>query len=201
MLEQVQYVAKGSSFSGSRSTSTRSTSTSTRSTSGSTSTKSTTTTTKPKSTTSTKSGTSKAKAGSTIKTKDGKTIKTSSKTPTNPKYKESVGVVGDNGYTPRYTNGYAPPAGTVVYRESNSALDYLPWVYLFSVMGDSPRNDQQVMVQPDGKEVQAKPVQEGIDGLLILNWIVLIIIVGAVIAGIVYLVNKLTTKRASLRHA
>lgn len=167
------------------------------------STKSTTSTTKsapakpaaPK--TSAKAGTSKAKPGSTIKTADGKVIKTSTAKPTNAKYNKSVGVVGDNGYTPRFTSGYQAPAGSVVYYQNHSALDYLPWIYLFS-QDHSPAPSQQTatVVQPDGKQVVAKPVAGGTDGLAILNWIILIIIVGAIVAGIVALVNKLTTKHA-----
>lgn len=191
MVEQnLQYFARGSVRSSPTPTKTYSSPKTTTSTpSGTTSTKSTT----PTKTITPKTGTSTAKPGSKV-TVNGKEVQTSSKRPSNSKYTKSTGVVGDNGYQPRYTNGYTPPAGSVVYRENNSALDYLPWIYLFSVMGDSPRNDQQTIVQPDGKEVQAKPVQQGVDGLLILNWIILIIIVAAIVGGIVWLVNKLTNK-------
>jgi cobalamin biosynthesis Mg chelatase CobN len=184
--------ARGSSGGGARSsggvrsTTSRSTSTS-RSTTRSSSTSKTST--KPAAP---KTGTSKAKPGSTIKTASGQTIKSSTKKPANAKYASSKGIVGDNGYTPRFTNGYSAPAGSVVYYPQHSALDYLPWIYLFS--SQSPTHDQAVVVQPDGKEVQAKPVAGGTDGMMIFNWIVLILIVAAICAGIVYLVNKLTKK-------
>ena len=93
-------------------------------------------------------GTSQSKPGSTIKTQDGKTIKSSEKKPSNGKFQSSSGVVGNNGYSPRFTNGYSAPAGSVVYYPQHSALDYLPWIYLFSQ--NSPANDAVTVVQPDG---------------------------------------------------
>lgn len=140
-------------------------------------------------------GTSTKKAGDTIKV-GGKTIKTSTKKPTNSIYKNQAGVVGDNGYTPRFTNGYSAPAGSVVYYPQHSFVDYLPWVYLFSLGGDSPQDDKVTTVQPDGKQVVAEPVQEGVDGLAVFNWILLVVIVIAAIGGIVYGVNKLTSEGA-----
>lgn len=137
-------------------------------------------------------GTSRAKAGSTIKTSSGQSIKTSSKTPTNSKYTDSRGVVGDNGYSPRFTNGYVAPAGSVVYYPQHDAFDYLPWVYLFS--HDSPQNDKVTTVQPSGKEVVAQPVPEGTDGLAVFNWLLLIIIGAAILSGIVWGVNKVTSR-------
>lgn len=137
-------------------------------------------------------GTSKATPGSKIKTADGKEVQSSAKKPASSQYKSSNGVVGDNGYTPRYTNGYTPPPGSVVYNRDRDFMDYLPWIYLFSQ--DSPAKDQQVIVQPDGKEVQAQPVQEGVDGLAVLNWILLIAIIAGIIGGIVWGVNKYATR-------
>jgi hypothetical protein len=67
------------------------------------------------------------------------------------------------------------------------------WGYLFS--NNSPRTEQTIVVQPDGREVVAKPVKEGVDGLLILNWIMLVVIVVACIAGLMWLVNKYTKKQ------
>jgi hypothetical protein len=139
-----------------------------------------------------KPGVSKAVPGAAIKTADGKTVVSSTKRPAKSEYSRSTGVVGDNGYTPRFANGYSAPPGSVVYYPQHSALDYLPWIYLFSQ--DSPQHDQAVIMQPDGKEVQAPPVQEGVDGMVIVNWIILVIIIAAVCAGIVYLVNKLTRR-------
>lgn len=176
-----------SSSSGTRSISTPKTS----SPKPSTSTKSTTSTrSTPAKPATPKTGKSTAKPGSTIKTADGKTIKSSTAKPSSSKYKRSTGVVGDNGYSPRFT-GYSPPAGSVVYYPQHSALDYLPWVYLFSM--NSPSHDQATVVQPDNKQVVAEP-QKGADGLVIFNWIFLVLIALAIIAGIVWIVNKKTTK-------
>lgn len=141
-----------------------------------------------------KKGVSKATPGSKVKTADGKEVQSSAKQPTNKSFTQSRGVVGDNGFQPRYQNGYAPPAGSVVYQDRGpSALDYFFIAYLFNSNNSArPENQQEVVVQPDGKEVQVKPVQEGVDGLLIINWIILIIFIGAIIGGIVWLVNKKT---------
>lgn len=125
---------------------------------------------------------------------NGKEVTTSTKKPSTVQGKPSTqaGVTGVDGYSPRFTNGYAPPAGSTVYYPQHSALDYLPWIYLFSQ--NSPQNDQTIIVQPDGKEVQAQPVKEGVDGLAVFNWILLIVIVIAIVGGIVWGVNKLTNK-------
>lgn len=183
-------IARGSvSRSSSRSFSSKSTTKST-----STSTKSSPTTTKPTAPkTSTKAGTSKAKPGSTVKTTSGKTVKTSSTKPTNSKYTRSTGVVGDNGYSPRFSNGYRPPEGSVVYVPQHGVGDYIFWYYLFN--HNSPRNDQATVVQPDNKQVTATPERSGVDGMFVLNWVILIIVVLAIIGGIVYLVNRLTGRK------
>lgn len=143
-----------------------------------------------------KPGKSTAKPGTTIKTADGKEVQSSAKKPANTKYQNSKGIVGDNGYQPRFTNGYVAPPGSVVYYPQHSALDYLPWIYLFSQ--SSPQNDQAIIVQPDGQEVQAAPEAGGVDGMAIFNWIVLIFIFLAIIAGIVWGVNKLTRRKGTL---
>jgi hypothetical protein len=76
--------------------------------------------------------------------------------------------------------------------------DYLFWAYLFNNDNPArPENQQATIVQPDGKEIIAKPEPQGVDGMMVFNWIVFILVVSAVIAGIVYLVNKLTTKKQS----
>lgn len=180
-------VAKGGG--GGRSSSSRSSS-STKSSSSNT--KSTNTQSAPKvSSTPKPSGKSTAKPGSAVIV-DGKPVVSSTKTPSNGKNTRATGVVGDNGYTPRF-NYYSAPPGSVVYYPQHSVIDYLPWIYLFS-QNNSPRTDQAVIVQPDGKEVQAQPAREGVDGLAILNWFILIAVLVAIIGGIVYLVNKKTSK-------
>lgn len=193
------YFAKGSSGGRSSSSSRSSSSKSSSSGKSSSSSKSTTPSPAPKPTPppAPKTGKSTASPGSTVKTADGKTVTSSTTKPSNIKNARSTGVVGDNGYAPKFKNGYTAPPGSVVYYQQHSMLDYLPWIYLFSVMGDSPRNDQATVVQPDNKQVTVPPEKGGLDGLFILNWILLIIIIGALIVGIVYLVNKITktTKR------
>lgn len=158
------------------STSTRSTSTSTRST----------TSTKPSVTaqrTSTRPGTA-------IRTSSGRTVRSSTAHPRNIRNARETGIVGANGYTPRFNN-YSAPAGSVVYYQQHSALDYLPWIYLFSQ--SSPRDDKATVVQPDNKQVTAQQ-DKGFDGLFVLNWIIFIILIVAAIAGVMYLVNKFTKK-------
>lgn len=137
-----------------------------------------------------KAGTSTAKPGSTIRTADGKTITSSAKAPSQKGYSTSKGVVGDNGYSPRFTNGYSAPPGSVVYYRDTSFADYLPWIYLFGHSNAAPANQEVIVVQPDGKEVQTKPEPQGMDGLAVFNWILLIVIVIAIIGGIVWGVNK-----------
>lgn len=135
---------------------------------------------------------SETKPGSKITTSDGKQVQTSAKKPTNAKVNQQAGITGVDGYTPRFKNGYTPPAGSTVYYPQHSFVDYLPWIYLFSQ--DSPANDHATVVQPDGKEVTAPPVTEGADGLAIFNWVLLIAIIIGIIGGIVWGVNKLTKK-------
>lgn len=144
-------------------------------------------------------GKSTAKAGDKIKTSDGKEIQTSAKKPTNSKYTQNQGVVGDNGYKPRFTNGYSAPSGSVVYYPQHSFVDYLPWIYLFS--HNSPQNDHATVVQPDGKEVDVKPEPQGVDGLYILNWIILIVIALIILGGIVWAVDKFYKSKKIIRHA
>ena len=142
-----------------------------------------------------KLGTSTAKPGSKIKTADGKEIQTSAKKPTSSQYSTSKGVVGDNGYTPKFTNGYSAPAGSVVYYRDNNFSDYMFWAYLFNSNNSArPENQQATVVQPDGKEVITKPEPQGVDGLMVFNWIVFILVVTAILGGIIWLVNKLTSK-------
>jgi hypothetical protein len=175
----------GRSSGGSRSSTSSRTSTST-STTKSTSGTSTTTTNKSNTRTATSSTT---KPGSKV-TAGGKTVQTSAKKPTNSKYTKQAGITGVDGYSPRFRNGYSAPAGSVVYYPQHSFIDYLPWIYLFSQ--SSPANDSATIVQPDGKEVVAQPEPEGVDGMAVFNWIILILLGVGLIAGVIYLVNKWT---------
>lgn len=134
----------------------------------------------------------KSKPGDTIKTSDGKSVKTSPIKPANNKYSSSKGIVGEDGYTPKFKSGFQAPVGSTVYYPQHSALDYLPWVYLFSQ--NSPQHDNVTVVQPDGKQYEQTPEPQGVDGLAVFNWIILVAIALAVIGGIVWGVNKMTNK-------
>ena len=135
---------------------------------------------------------SATKPGNKITTSDGKTVQTSTKKPTSTKVNQQAGITGVDGYTPKFKNGYSAPAGSVVYYPQHSFTDYLPWIYLFS--NNSPANDQATIMQPDGKQVTAPPVEEGVDGLAVFNWILLFIIGACIIGGVVWGVSKLTNK-------
>lgn len=141
---------------------------------------------------SSKSTTSAKTAPGSKVTAGGKEVQTSAKKPTNSKVTNQAGIAGVDGYSPRFNNGYTAPAGSVVYYPQHSALDYLPWIYLFSQ--NSPANDSATTVEPSGREVVAQPVKEGVDGLAVFNWILLVVIVLAIVGGIIWGVNKITTK-------
>lgn len=184
---------RGGGFGGSRSSASKSSSSTSKTTSKSTGKKGAPSAAdKSANTSSSRSTTSSStKAGSKVTTSDGKSVQTSSKKPTKNNVNQQAGITGVDGYTPRFTNGYSAPAGSVVYYPQHSFIDYLPWIYLFSQ--DSPAKDQATIVQPNGKEVAAQPVQEGVDGLAVFNWLLLIVMVIAVIGGIIYGVNRLTS--------
>jgi len=147
------------------------------------------------STSGSKSSSSSTKPGSTIRSGTS-TIKTSSAKPTNIRSGHSTGIIGANGYTQHFY-GYNPPVGSVVYYPSYSFFDYLPWIYLFS--DNSPHNAQATVVQPDGKQVVAQP-QQGIDGMIIFNWILLVLILIGICVGIVWGVNKVTRKKELIKN-
>lgn len=135
---------------------------------------------------------SSTKPGTKITTSSGKSVQTSSKKPTSSKVNQQAGITGVDGYTPKFKNGYSAPEGSVVYYPQHSFTDYLPWIYLFSQ--NSPANDQATIVQPDGKQVSAPPVEEGMDGLAIFNWVLLFIIGACIIGSIVWGVNKFLSR-------
>jgi cobalamin biosynthesis Mg chelatase CobN len=109
---------------------------------------------------------------------------------TNKKY-SNTGYTVDEGYQPRFQGGYTAPMGSTVYYPSYSPLDYLIFWHIFN--GNSEKQQTAVVVQPDGKEQVVK--QESTDPLYVVNWIVLVLLVIGVCAGIVFLVNKLTKKK------
>lgn len=179
----MQYLAKGSSSSSSRSSSGSKSSSSSKS-STSKSTPKTATPSKPKAST-------KPSAGSRVT--DGSRPK--AVTGTNKKYGDGHRV--SDTYQPRF-NGYTAPPGSVVYYPQHSPLDYLPWIFLFSQ--SSPSHDQAMVVQPDGKQVVAEP-PKGVDGMVIFNWFIIIVFLALLLGGIVWLVNKKTQPKKGLAYA
>lgn len=149
---------------------------------------------------------SSAKATQAQKPKTSTKPTTASKTTTASAPKTVTGIKGKygntghrvgDGYQPRF-NGYTAPPGSVVYYPQHSALDYLPWILLFSQ--NSPSHDQAMVVQPDGKQVVAEP-PKGIDGMVIFNWVIVILFLVAILGGIVWLVNKKTQPRKEAVYA
>lgn len=127
-----------------------------------------------------------------------KTVVAPVKTTTTGKKTTGKANVVDDTYKPRIKGGYTPPAGsTVQYVErSPSFMDYLPWLYIFSQSHrDNVNKQEAVVTEPDGTEKTVVMEEEGTDGLLILNWIIMIALTGGLIWGIVLLVNKFTKKR------
>jgi hypothetical protein len=112
---------------------------------------------------------------------------TTSATAPKPGYSKTGSVVGSGGYAPRF-RGYAAPAGSTVYYHSTSAWDWLPFFYIMHASD----HQSATVVQPDGKKVEVK--QDGVDGMLIFNWIMLILLTLGLIALIVWFVNKRTNK-------
>lgn len=127
-----------------------------------------------------------------------KTVVAPVKTTTTGKKTTGKANVVDDTYKPKIKGGYVPPVGsTVQYVErSASFIDYLPWLYIFSQSHrDNVNKQEAVVTEPDGTEKTVVMEEEGTDGLLILNWIIMIALTGGLIWGIVLLVNKFTKKR------
>ena len=135
-----------------------------------------------------------SKPSSTTKTVDAP-VKTTS---TGKKTTGKANVVDDT-YKPKIKGGYTPPSGsTVQYVErSPSFIDYLPWLYIFSQSHrDNVNRQEAVVTEPDGTERSVVMEEEGTDGLLILNWIIMIVLTCGLIYGIVLLVNKFTLRKS-----
>lgn len=112
---------------------------------------------------------------------------TTVKTPPKPGYKTTGAVVGTGGYAPKFS-GYTAPTGSTVYYHNTSSWDWIPLMYIMNASS----HQQATVVQPDGKKVEVK--QEGVDGMLIFNWVIMILLGLGLIALIVWLVNKYTSK-------
>lgn len=126
-----------------------------------------------------------------------KTVDAPSKTTSTGKKTTGKAAVVDDNFKPKIKGGYTPPVGsTVQYVErSSSFIDYLPWLYIFSQSHrDNVNNQEAVVTEPDGTEKTVVIEEEGTDGLLILNWIIMIALAGGLIYGIMWGVNKFTNK-------
>lgn len=135
---------------------------------------------------------------STKPTTSTKTVDSVSKTTSTGKKTTRKASVVDETYKPTFRGGYTPPTGsTVQYVDrSTSFVDYLPWIYLFSKDSRERVNTQEAVVtEPDGTE-RTVVEEEGGDGLLVLNWIIMIALAGGLIYGIMWLVNYYSSRKA-----
>lgn len=108
--------------------------------------------------------------------------------PASVKGKSTGYVVGQN-YTPKFRGGYAPPAGSVVYYQDNSFLEYMMF---WQIMNSNNAHKEATVVTPDGKEQKVK--EEGVDSMYIFNWIIFILLAAGLIGLAIYLVNRYTNK-------
>lgn len=98
-------------------------------------------------------------------------------------------VVGET-YKPRFS-GYTAPAGSVVYYERSSVMDWLPFYLILT----NQQHREAVVQEPakDGQPAKETVVkEEGVDTMYVLNWVVTILFVVLFMAFIVWLVNKKT---------
>lgn len=140
---------------------------------------------------------------STRPTTTTKTVAAPVKTTASGKTTTGKASMVDSTYRPTFSGGYTPPIGSSVQyvERSSSFIDYLPWIYIFSQSSRDKVNQQEAVVtEPgvDGAPGVEKTVvmDEGGDGLLIFNWIIMILLGGGIIWGIMWIVNKLTTKKS-----
>jgi len=127
-----------------------------------------------------------------------KTVDAPVKTTSSGKKTTGKASVVDDKFKPKIKGGYTPPAGsTVQYVQRNASfVDYLPWLYIFSMSHrENVKNQEAVVTEPDGTEKTVIIEDEGVDGLLIFNWIVMILLVGGIGGGLVWWVNKRTNKK------
>lgn len=99
------------------------------------------------------------------------------------------GTVVDDNYKPKFKGGYVPPNGATVYYPQRDFMDYLPWIFLFSQ--DSHR---EVVVQTTGENGEVKEetqIEEGVDTMYVINWIVSILLLG----GLIYLIMGMFKKK------
>lgn len=100
-----------------------------------------------------------------------------------------TGSVVDGTYQPRFRGGYYAPVGSIVYYESRSFLDYLPFYMILA----SQQHREAVVSAPAANGQSAKDTvvkEEGTDSMYVWNWIFSIAVILALIALVVYRVNK-----------
>ena len=124
--------------------------------------------------------------------KTNKTVATTKKTSTGKTLSTKSKTIG-SGYNPKFRNGSTYPAGSTVYYPQRDFLDYLPWIFLLTM--DSHR--QAVIYPPATASSTAaitpiEDTEEGVDTMYVINWIIMILLTGGIIAGIMYLINKKT---------
>lgn len=150
------------------------------------------TTTTPKSTpvkTTTPKAPSAPRVKSTPSKATPKITSTTNKTVNGKNYGKKGSVVGSD-YQPKFSGGYTPAAGSVVYYQQSSALDWLPF---YMIMSSQNAHREAVVVEPgkDGGPATEKVVkEEGLDGMYVWNWIFSILVSLGLIALIVWYVNK-----------
>lgn len=98
------------------------------------------------------------------------------------------GKVVDENYKPSFRGGYVPPVGSTVYYQQRSFLDYLPWVFLFTM---TPNREVVVQAsEPDGTVKEETHQEEGTDTMYVINWIVSILLLGGLIVIIMRLISR-----------
>jgi cobalamin biosynthesis Mg chelatase CobN len=97
-------------------------------------------------------------------------------------------VTGGRTVSNQHFYHYSAPAGSVVYYRQSSALDYLPWIYLFS-QHNSPNNPQAIVVQPDGRQIQTQQAKH-VDGMYIFEILIGLVLVAAILFGLWKIIKK-----------
>lgn len=150
-----------------------------------------------KSTTSTKASTSTSSMKSRVTTPK-TTVRPSSTTAkvTSPTGKtvngtkfSKTGSVVDSTYRPKFSGGYTPPAGSVVYYRQNTWLDYLP---LYFILFHGQHREAVVVEKgvngaPDTEKVVK---EEGVDTMYVINWAVTILFGLGLIALVYWLISR-----------
>jgi hypothetical protein len=122
-----------------------------------------------------------------------KTVTSPSKKTVGSKTYSNKGYVVDKDFAPKFRGGYTAPVGSTVYYRDSGIMDWLPFYLIMS----NQQHREAVVSTPgeNGAAATEKVVQEeGTDPMYILNWVITILFLGGVIAGIAYLINKRSSK-------